>query len=187
MHWAQMSTVEHIYLLIAVAATVVLLFQLILACFAGVEFHINDGSGVDTHHDAGLGTHFQLLTVRNLVGFFTILGWTGLAFYGHMSLVLSIVLSFLCGLGMMITMATIFFLLHKLQSEGTMDVKKAIGLTGEVYITIPEKRTGYGKVNVVIQNQKRELHAITDGGNIQSGTQVKITDVINNQLLVERS
>ena len=61
-----------------------------------------------------------------------------------------------------------------------------VGSQGKVYLTIPEARTGEGKVQISIQGAVREYNAQTDGDAIKTGTPIKVTEVINeNTLLVE--
>ena len=105
--WTSMTAFEHIYWAIALTFSLILGIQLIIACISGLEF--NSGSDLDVHHGGDIGTHFQLLTIRNIVAFFAIFGWSGITLYHqHLSTVLVIILSFLCGLVMMFICAAIY-------------------------------------------------------------------------------
>ena len=74
-----------------------------------------------------------------------------------------------------------------MQQSGTIDVKKqAVGCTGRVYLTIPANREGEGKVQININNSVREYEAVTDGGKLPTGVQIKVVEVISEStLLVE--
>lgn len=190
--WGQMTSLEHVYWIIAVAASVVLLIQLVLAFVSGMDFHIGSdlgahGCGDSSSSDFNL-PHFQLLTIRNVVAFFAVFGWVGLAMiHANASTSLSILVSFFCGLAMMFIMSAMFLGLSRLQSSGNLDVSSAKGLQAKVYLTIPSSRKGEGKIEVVIQGKIVEMDAMTDDVEpISTGTFVNIKDVLNNQAVVER-
>jgi hypothetical protein len=134
--WGAMSSVEHVYWIIAIAASTILAVQLIIACISGLEFHIGSdlGSHDVGHHDIDM-PHFQLLTVRNIVAFFALFGWSGLAFYhGGFHIGVVILLSFICGFIMMVITALIFLALSKMQSSGNLDYAAAKGLKAVAYL-----------------------------------------------------
>jgi len=191
MWWNSMTSFEHLYWVIAIAASTILAIQLIIACFSGFEFHsgeIHTGSDLGGHNsDFGM-PHFQLLTIRNLVAFFTLLGWSGIAFcHSHLATGMVVFLSILCGVAMMLVTAGLFYLLSTLQSSGNIDLNHAKGENATVYLPIQPSRKGTGKIEVVLQGKKVELDALTDGTEtIPTGVTVKITSIINNQAIVER-
>ena len=181
-----MTSMEHVYWIIATASSVLLLVQLVLAFISGIEF---DSSDMVAHHGGDINLpHFQLLTIRNVVAFFVVFGWSGLAMiHANASLPLTIVVSFVCGLVIMVLMAAMFLGLSRLQSTGTLDVSKAKGEQAKVYLTIPAARKGVGKVTVVIQGKNVEMDALTDNAEpILTGSLVTVKDVINKQVIVER-
>jgi len=186
--WGALSPVEHVFWIIAVAATTVLLVQLVIACFTGLDVDVDvAGHDVGGHHDIG-GPHFQLLTVRGLVAFFSVFGWSGLAFnqHGH-HLPLVITFAFGCGLIMMLATALIFWGLANLQSESTMDLSKAKGMFATVYLKIPAVGQGQGKISLNLQNKLIEVDAVTtDVNDIPTGASVVIKDFTNNKTTVER-
>lgn len=189
--WGQMSSLEHVYWIIAIAASVVLLVQLALAFVSGMDLHIGGDLGA---HDGGDGSsdfnvpHFQLLTIRNVVAFFSVFGWVGIAMiHADASTSLTIVVSFLCGLLIMVIMSTMFLGLARLQSSGNLDVSLARGKQAKVYLSIPAARKGVGKIEVVIQGKIVEMDAVTeDIEQICTGSFVNVKDILNNQALVER-
>ena len=73
-----------------------------------------------------------------------------------------------------------------LAENGTLDVRNCLGLTGTVYIPIPPKGQGEGKVNVTVQGQLRELSAVTTQNEmLRTGEQVRITDLRGDTVVVE--
>jgi hypothetical protein len=194
MYFSSLAPIEQIYWIIAVAASSVLAVQLIIACFSGFEIHLgslgSDLGGHDTdigHHDVGM-PHFQLLTIRNIVAFFTLFGWSGLAFYHqNMGPSLVIFLSFICGVLMMFATAGCFYGLSKLQSEGTLDFNHAKGLEGSVYLRIPPVGFGQGQIKVSLQGRLVEMEAFNTGvSEIPTGATVLIKEVSNLKAIVER-
>jgi membrane protein implicated in regulation of membrane protease activity len=60
--------------------------------------------------------------------------------------------------------------------------------TAQVYLTIPEVKSGKGKVLISIKGSFRELDAMTlSNEKIPSNTSVKIVAIENNVLIVEKN
>lgn len=183
--WSELGLMPQIYWLIAIPATLVFVFILVLTIFgsdADTDVQTDIGHGfVD-----GDGIPFQFLSVKNIVGFFTMFGWSGLGFISTgMGPVLVILLSFLCGLAMMLAMAWLFYLMSKLTESGNMRMKNALGHTGNVYLEIPAQRKGIGKVQVTFQGALQTLDAMTDEETaIPTSALVQVVDVIDNQILI---
>jgi hypothetical protein len=86
---------------------------------------------------------------------------------------------------MMLVMAGMFYLLMKAQHDGTMKIEKAVGHTGEVYLTIQSKRGGTGKVQINVSGALRTLDALTDDDlDIQTGKLVKVSRIVNENILL---
>jgi hypothetical protein len=185
--WEHMATLEHVYWIIAVAGSVVLLVQLVMAFASGLDFHVEGDVAAHSGTDINL-PHFQLLTIRNVVAFFVIFGWVGIAMiHANATVPLTIIVSFCCGLIMMVLVAAIFVGLSKLQTSGNGDVSLAKGSEAQVYLTIPPARKSGGKIEVVLQGKKVEMDALTDDSlPLLTGVSVKIKEVLNNQAIVER-
>lgn len=183
--WSELGLMPQIYWLIAIPATLVFVFILVLTIFgsdADTDVQTDIGHGfVD-----GDGIPFQFLSVKNIVGFFTMFGWSGLGFISTgMGPVLVILLSFLCGLAMMLAMAWLFYLMSKLTESGNMRMKNALGHTGNVYLEIPAQRKGIGKVQVTFQGALQTLDAMTDEETaIPTSALVQVVDLIDNQILI---
>ena len=185
--WTAMSSLEHVYWIIAISASVVLAVQLVLVFVSG--FDMNMGSDMAAHHGDSLDLpHFEILTIRNIVAFFAVFGWVGLALHNAgASTAVTILVSFACGLVMMVIMASMLLGLARLQTSGSLDVTTAAGQPAQTYLTIPAARNGIGKIEVIIQGKKVEMDAITDDLEpITTGSSVQVSQVINNKALVER-
>lgn len=180
--WEGLSVILKIYWALAVPFTVFFLLQLILS-FMGAD---SPDDLPDAEISADHGFTFQFLTLKNMVGFFTIFGWTGIAcIESGLSIGLSLLFSTLAGLAMVAIMIGLFYLLMKANADGTMRIEHAIGEVAEVYLTIQSNRRGAGKVQVKITGAVRTLDALTDDEmDLPTGRMVKISNVVNGTTLL---
>jgi len=187
--WSGLNFLAQVYWIIAIPGTVLFLIQLIMTFLGGDVDNPDIGHDAHfDHHDVGFHMHF--FTIKNLIAFFTIFAWSGLAcVYGELGTGLTVFISIFFGLVMMVIMATLFYFMSKLADSGTMDIANAIGQIGEVYVTIPKQKGGSGQVQVKVQGNLRTLDAMTeDSEDIKSRSIVEVVEIINqNLLLVRRS
>ena len=181
--FAAFEPFEKVYWSITLIASGIFIVLMILT-FIGGDF--DDTGDVDADIDSDTGIDFQFLSFKNLVGFFTIFGWTGIAcinedFSKGMTLLISIV----CGLLMMAIMASVFYYLGKLNSSGTLKIKNALNQVGEVYLTIGANRSRIGKVHINIQGGMRELDALTDElTDLHQGDIITVTEITGTGILI---
>ena len=182
--FSQLPVFEKVYWSIAIFFTLLFLGQNAMSLFGGD--HDGATGDVDEMLDADDGIGFQFFTIRNLFGFFTIFGWSGLAaIHAGQSGMTVIIISTLAGLAMMVLMATLFYYTGKLAYNGTLKLENAVAALATVYLTVPASRSGMGKVNLKVQGAFRELDAITDDAEeLRTGALVKVTQVLNNQILL---
>ena len=183
--WSEIGILEQIFWIITIPATVIFLVLLVLTIF-GSDADIDVDTDVDADISDGDSIPFQFLSLKNIVAFFTVFGWSGIGFiHAEMTPWLVILLAVLCGLLMMTLMATLFYLMSKLAENGTLNMKNAIGKLGEVYLIVPAKRRGMGKVQLSIQGAVRTLDAITDDSeNIPTSSIIEVTNVVDDQILL---
>ncbi|HAN22020.1 MAG: hypothetical protein A2Y15_01205 [Clostridiales bacterium GWF2_36_10] len=164
----QLNTLQQIFTLIAIPSTLIVVLQTILLMFGigegggdmdGSDLHVDTSQSSDVIGDDGL----SLFTIRGIMAFLCISGWSGMAFAGtSMNSVLAIFLSTLCGFIALVGMAYIIKIMLSLQSSGNIDLANAIGKVGQVYIPIPGNAKGSGKITVVVQGSFSEISAITN-------------------------
>lgn len=185
--WQALTSMEKIFWGISLLFSALFLIQLVLSFIAG------DGDSslgdADEYISGDEGMGHQFFTIKNLIAFFTIFGWTGIAcLKGGMSKGMAIAIAVLAGSLVVIIMAFLFKSMSKLKQSGTLQIKNAVGLIAETYLFIPPKRGGFGKVHVKVQGSLHELQAITDDEEqIATGKLVKITAVINDAVLLVTS
>lgn len=184
--WNAMSAFEQILWGIALGFSLFFLLQTILTAVGGDhEAEMAEGDADDSAMGDD-GMEYQYLSLKNVVAFFTMFGWTGIASYRaglHPALVLLIATA--CGVLMVILMMYLFRFMAKMRHSGTMNLKNAVGHSAEVYLHIPAKREGQGKISILFQGSLRELNAITDDpDNIPTGKIVKVTGLLNENVLI---
>ena len=188
--WNSLDALQHFFAYVAIPATLILCIQTVLLLFglgAGGDGELDsDTSGLDTGegtapdldapdtdvpdswdgesgHDLAHDPGLRIFTIRGLVAFFSVFGWAGLALSrSGVPGGISTLIAFLLGLGAMVVLALMLRGALGLQSDGTMDLKNALGLCGTVYLTVPPRRQGTGKITLVLQGQLGEFEALTD-------------------------
>tara|TARA_R110002074_G_scaffold161739_1_gene319983 strand:- start:2972 stop:3541 length:570 start_codon:yes stop_codon:yes gene_type:complete len=184
MDWfLELTSFQKIYWLITGISTLIF-FVVLISTFIGAD--TDDIGGVDAEIDADIGAGFQFFTLKNLVAFFTIFGWSGIASIdAQNSNLTTIIISSVCGLIMMSIMATMFYYISKLNSSGTLKMKNALNSIGEVYLTVGANRSKTGKIQIKIQGALRELEALTDyHEDLKQGKIIKVIEVTNNGMLI---
>lgn len=175
---------EKVYWAVALISSAIFLVLIILTLVGGDADDM--GGDVDTDIEGDTGIGFQFLSFKNLMGFFTIFGWSGISCLDNgLSTGLTVVISVLCGLFMMTAMAALFYYLAKLQSSGTLKLKNALDQIGEVYLTIGANRSSIGKVSINVQGTLRELEALTDEvHDLKQTNVVRVKEVTDNGILI---
>lgn len=128
----------------------------------------------------------HIFTLRGVVAFLTLFGWSGL-WFSQLGLpgFLAVFLAVPVGFAGMVAIALMVREALKLQYDGTLNPRNALGRPGEVYLAIPPARSGQGKVTVLVQEQLREFEAVTDSVDpIPTGAPVVVTGLAGDALVV---
>ena len=132
--WKSLEGFELILWSIALFFSFLFLLQTIISFFTG-----GDHSDADFDMDGDMGSQF--FTIKNLIAFFTMFGWTGLAAYkGGLNNGLVIVIALAAGVSMVLIMYALMRNASKLKHSGTLDTQNAINKIGETYLRIPANR-----------------------------------------------
>ena len=185
--WSQVGMFEQVFWIITIPATVIFLILLVLTMFGGdTDTDVDVDTDIDSDIASGDSIPFQFISLKNIIAFFTVFGWSGIGFINAgVASWLVILLATICGLLMMVLMATLFYFMSRLAESGTLKMKNAVGKLGEVYLKIPAKRGGMGKVQLNVQGSLRTLDAITDDlENIPTSSIIQVLDVIDDQILL---
>lgn len=204
--WAALSLTSQIFAIIGITATLLLIVQVIMM-LAGIGMGADFGGDTDMSMDVDtdmdmdmdadmdadisdgaeipdMGLH--ILSVRGIIAFFAVSGWTGVISDKLGAPVwLSVIIAFTCGFITMLLVAILMRWIMGLQQDGTADIRNALGAAGTVYLRIPENRKGTGKVNIVLQGAYTELEAITDEAEeLPYGAQIVVVGITGGNTLI---
>jgi membrane-bound ClpP family serine protease len=133
----------------------------------------------------GVEAPMQIFTIRNLINFLLGFSWTGITFYHTISsYILLIILSTLVGLGFVWIFFIIIKQIQKLAENNTFKLENALQKTGTVYLSIPENKSGTGKISISVKGSQKELSAISLGDRIETGSAIKVVGVEGGNLLI---
>lgn len=209
--WDTLSGLLKVLYCIAIPSTMLLVIQTLLSLFGmhdgGMGHDFSDTSGLDLDADiTDSGSHdfdihhsvdggdpsdlatMHLFTMQTVVTFLTVFSWSSIVLVGSdVPKALSLIIGVILGVVTMLMVAKIVQLSMRLTENGTVNLKNAIGETATVYIPCPPKNQGMGKVTITLQGQLMEVGAINDSDEmLGTGTQVVVTDVRGDELIVEK-
>ncbi len=197
--WKGHCAMETIFIICAVIGGVIMLCQFVLTLLGlggahdvggdhevsvGHDFAVEHGvdhDGAPAEHGAHESTgFFKLLSFRAVVAALTFFGLGGLAaLYSGSMAHLALPAGVGAGAAAMFVVAWMMRILHNLDSEGTVRIERAVGTTGAVYLTVPARDHGVGKVTVTVQNRTMEYKAVTQGSHaLPMGTSVVVVGVV---------
>ncbi len=190
--WIALTGMEQFFWVVAIFSSVVFILVFVISLLgfdtdSGIDMDID--ADVDTGTDAD-GGDFPFFSLKALTAFATFFSWTGVLLTGEGRSVWEIIpYSIISGL---IAMALVVFLLKKFSDfteSGTADLLDLIFEKGDVYIPIPPKQLGSGKIHVTLNKSLRELSAVTqDDQPIKTGEKVRVLEILpENVLLVEKA
>lgn len=207
--WDGLTLLEKVFYYCAIPSTLILAIQTILSIFGighgdgDIDFNGDVDVDVDSHIDL-MGDHacdsisvdaiesaasLKFFSVRGIVAFFSLFGWVGIILAENgLNTFLIFFIATVCGLMGMLFIAMMFYMISKMQRNGNIKIKNAVGHTGQVYLTIPAKQSGIGKIQITIQERYTEVNAMTNSLKpLITGTMVRVVGVIDiNTLLVEK-
>ncbi|GAB4266824.1 MAG: hypothetical protein Kow0029_00850 [Candidatus Rifleibacteriota bacterium] len=155
------------------------------------DLGVDHGELVETNtHSAGHSiddsdASFKFVSIQGLTAFFMMFGWVGLALIRDNALPgwAAVAGGFVGGAFTVYVLAVIFKFAMKLQSDGTMRIKSALGSGGTVYLRIPAD--GIGQVQVEVDGRLKVFDAVSSTKEeIKTGEQITVVWVQDNGVLV---
>lgn len=126
-----------------------------------------------------------LLSIKGITAFFTFFGWAGVLFLDDgRSVTISTIYAFVAGSMALVLVGYLMRFFANMGESGNYSIDEAINKTGEVYITIPSTIKGKGKVQIELGGGIKELEAVSDGEEIESGSKILVTDIIDRQTIM---
>lgn len=152
------------------------------------EFIPSDEPEMPHHDGAHHADGVRIFTVRGIIAFVAVGGWAGIAMVDlGLPNVWASVIAVFSGTLALLLVAWILKWSLSLQENGTLDPKNAIAHVGTVYLTVPPKRTGTGKVNLTFQERFVEMDAVTDCGHpLKPDTQIQVVGISGETTLIVR-
>jgi hypothetical protein len=169
------------YLVLAGVGTLLFLIRL------GVTM-VGGGDGGDFDADTGFDSDasFTVFSVLSILAFFMGAGWMGLACrldWGLGRLASSFIAAGF-GFTMMLAAAGLSWATRRLNRTIEYDVRSAIGRTGRVYLTVPEKGQGLGQVEISVSGRRKVLPATSAAGRLDAFSDVRVVAVRDDETLV---
>jgi len=164
-----------VYMACAAGGGTLLILQTLLLLFGwgDADMDLDVDGDADVHTGDGA---FSLFSVRAVVSFFTFFGLTGwLGTARGWDPMLTVFAAVAAGVSLMLVVAWLMAMQSKLESKGNLSPKQAIGKTARVYLRVPKKNTGFGKITVALQGRSAEFNAFTNGSELPTGATVRIT------------
>lgn len=176
--WNELSNLQQIFGVVAIPATLILIIQLVLMLIGFADqdgdmdasdhdFHVHDLNSGDhddhgCHVEHGDSHAIKLFTLRSIIAFLAVGGWTGLVLDGlKLPVPATIAIALLAGGCALYGIAWLVNLAFRMQASGNVNYENAVGLIGEVYLRIPALNKGIGKVNIILQERLCEIEAST--------------------------
>ncbi len=178
-----MDTILKTFWFIALPVSLIFVIQTVMT-FMGADASDGLSSDFDGNLD-GADTPFQVFSLRNLINFLLGFSWCGISFFNSIpNTNLLIAVSLAAGIAFVYLFFLIISQVTKLAEDNSFKLSEAINKTAEVYLSIPGKMGGKGKVLISVKGSVRELGAVTTSEKIDTGTMVKVISIENDGLLV---
>jgi hypothetical protein len=192
---------ENVYLTCAVLGGTIFVCQFIMTLLGmggghelGADHDATADDGADGHDDAGgheAATQWLVgvLSFRTVTAAVTFFGLGGMAAtQSHAGPGIAVAAASLSGFAALYLVAWTMRLLGRLRADGTAHIERALGQPALVYLTIPGRKQGTGKVTVTVQNRTMEYLALTGHDDLPTGTPVTVVAVVGQDTVeVERS
>ena len=164
-----------IYLFMALIGTVFFILRLLIALFFGGDGDI-DGDLADTGGGDGA---FNLFSILSILAFFMGAGWMGLTCRVDWGLnsVVSAAAATGFGFALMVMASGMMAFARKLSRTVQYDPATAVGRTATVYMTIPAKGDGRGKIQVNVSGRLMTMDAISTSDRLAEFSSVTVVAV----------
>jgi len=166
------------FLFCAAGGGALFLVQLVLTVLGAGDVDLDFAADHPPTGHASADTSFKVLSLQGLTAFFAMFGLVGLALHheSQASATVSVLGAALAGSSTTWLIGRIFRAAHLLQSSGTLDLSKAVGSTGTVYLRIaPDKP---GKVTLNLHGRLVQLDAVTSQETLETGSEVRVERVL---------
>lgn len=183
--WNELDILRQVFMLIAIPSTLVMIVQAVMLLVGLGDDGDMDVDGDDVFDGVDGDGGLALFTVRGIVTMLAVSGWSGFALLDALPDVWAILLSIVLGVLSLVGTAYLMRAVYRLQASGNLNVDNAVGKVATVYIPIPPRASGSGKVTMTLQEKFCELDAITTcSEKLATGSYVRVVAVDGTRTLV---
>jgi len=163
-----------IYLIMALVGTTFFVIRLAIALFFGGDGDM-DGDLADHGGDGA----FNMFSILSILAFFMGAGWMGLTARIDWDLNSMVAAAAASGFGFVLMMMAsgLMAFARKLNRAVEYDHATAIGKTANVYMSIPMKGDGGGKIQVAVSGRLKTMDAVSIGPPIKEFSSVTVISV----------
>lgn len=160
--------------MMALVGTVFFLLRLMIALFFGGDGDI-DGDLADHGGDGA----FSLFSLLSILAFFMGAGWMGLTCRVDWQLNAMVSAAAATGFGfaLMVMASGMMAMARKLSRTVEYDTATAVGKTASVYMSVPAKGDGSGKIQVAVSGRLKTMDAVSTGPRIEAFKSVRVVSV----------
>jgi hypothetical protein len=192
--FSQLTGPEKVIFFVTLPFTIWFIIKLVMTIVgldsdgADVDLDVDIDTDVDVEVEDGSKGGFnagQYLTIKNMVNFMTFFGWGTFFFQKDLNLTLSIIGAFILATIFTAGLNMLFIVLLKFQEDNTENPTDAIGKNAKVYLTVPERGCGEGKIEVVVGGRKQIKNAVSGEFTHETGKTVQVVDYENGCFIVD--
>ena len=164
-------TMKTVYLGCAALGGSVLVLQTLLLMLGG---DVDADADVDADGGHGSGAHdlLSLRAITSFLTFFGLAGWGGTE--AGWTTPVTIGVAVLAGVAMLFAVAGLTTLHRRVYAQGNVKPANAVGTTARVYLRVPERGAGEGKITVSLQGRSLEYSAVSSGPALATGSEVRV-------------
>lgn len=183
--WDALTLFEQILYCVALPASLLLVIKAILI-IVGAGDDGMDGGDFDYASGPSEFGAASMFTVQGVASFLCVFGWGAILMSrAGLPIIIALPVAFATGAVVMVVLARIMFSLTKLAHVGTLDTKILLGAGGTVYLKIPPKGQGKGKVSVQTSERLVEFDAVSESAEyIPNETPIRVVDILGENVLV---
>lgn len=149
----------------------------------GHDPSFDTGESFEAHHDHphehSTIWFFKVLTFQTFVAALAFFGLGGkIALSADIDPMPSVFIAIAAGIAAMYGVYYLMRGLHKFNADGTLQINRAVGLPGTVYVPIPGSNAGAGKIQMNLQNRIVEFQAMTRSDRLPSGAKIRVVGIL---------
>jgi len=135
---------------------------------------------------AALDFVLSMFNFQGVVAGATVFGLVGLAATAaKFSAWAAPAIAFAAALVMMALVDAMFSVMANMDSDGTIDLQQAVGKAATVYLGIPGKNEGQGKITMTLQQRTMEFPAVTfKDAPLEAGRNVQVVAVVDGSVML---